>query len=147
MTNSPLVDGSLGGGSAALDFDFGERRESGVVFHRPSTVRVDASPNNDNPADGANVDGYDINDARDTKDSAPADGASETIMLPHSTHSLLFTERVLSPPFAFALSVLLVLFTCLSLSLWDNLSGGTPGNPLNVPVNVSYQVRIAQCTW
>ncbi|KAL7549956.1 hypothetical protein ACHAWF_013212 [Thalassiosira exigua] len=68
----------------------------------------------------------------------------EAITLPQSTHTLLFTERVCSVPFGFALLILAVSVTCLVLALWDNLDGQTTWSPLNVPPNVTSPVRVAK---
>ena len=68
----------------------------------------------------------------------------ETLMLPQSTHSLLFTGSVVSLPFAFAFSIVIVSYSCLALALVNNLLGGYPGNIMNVPVAVVPSVRGAQ---
>lgn len=68
----------------------------------------------------------------------------EAITLPQSTHTLLFTENVMTLPFWFAIGILTVSVACLALALTDNLDGGTAENPLKVPANVSTSVRIAQ---
>ena len=68
----------------------------------------------------------------------------EAITLPQSTHTLLFTEKVPSLPFAFAFIIYGISATCLILALIDNLDGSTAQNPLNVPANISASVRVAQ---
>ena len=127
---------------STLDFSWGERRSTGVVFHRQNarvsgTNRDGAGDRSEAPAAGS--DGEASANVRDT-----AIRKEETLMLPHSTHTLLFTEDVCSLPFFFAMFVLFVSFSCLGLALWDGLGEGSPGNPLGVPVNVSEQVRAAQ---
>lgn len=133
--------------STALDFDWGDRRGSGVVFQRQN-ARVEAIIAAEADAEaGTDGGGNNCNDAnvpRNNMRVTAVDTHGEVIMLPQSTHSLLFTEKVCSIPFGFAFVVLVVSFTCLGLALWDGLSGRVPGNPLNVPVNVSHQVRISQ---
>ncbi|KAL7552728.1 hypothetical protein ACHAWF_015965 [Thalassiosira exigua] len=91
-----------------------------------------------------------------------ASGYEDPITLTQSTHSLLFTERArsvpfafalglslwilisLSVPFAFALGILAMTDVCLVLALFNNLDGWNPRNPLNVPVGVTLDVKIAQ---
>ena len=129
---------------STLDFSWGERRSTGVVFHRQNarvsgTNRDGAGDTLRSEAPAAGGDGDASANVRDT-----AIGREETLMLPHSTHTMLFTEDVCSLPFFFAMFVLFVSFSCLCLALWDGLGEGSPGNPLGVPVNVSHQVRAAQ---
>ncbi|KAL3792962.1 hypothetical protein HJC23_010975 [Cyclotella cryptica] len=66
------------------------------------------------------------------------------INLPHSTHSLLFTEPVLSLPFWFAASTASLSFFVMILALINNRSGSTENNVYSVPVNVSPAVRASQ---
>ncbi|KAL7549894.1 hypothetical protein ACHAWF_013153 [Thalassiosira exigua] len=103
----------------------------GVVFRRQSARVVTATGRNG---------GEPPNDSmRDT--TVERQG---TIAIPQSTHCLLFTENILSLPFAFAFAILLLSMGCLGLALWDGMSLGTPGNPLGVPANVRVQVRVAE---
>ncbi|KAL7548821.1 hypothetical protein ACHAWF_012095 [Thalassiosira exigua] len=62
----------------------------------------------------------------------------ESISFPPSTHSLLFTEPVVSWPFAFAVGIAALSFSCLALSFYNNYSSG------EVPANVLSAVRAAQ---
>ena len=62
----------------------------------------------------------------------------EVITLPESTHSFLFTEPINSLPFAFAIGIAVISYTCLALSLQNNLKCGI------IPSNVDISVRIAQ---
>mmetsp|Transcript_15754 Transcript_15754/g.33903 ORF Transcript_15754/g.33903 Transcript_15754/m.33903 type:complete len:654 (+) Transcript_15754:159-2120(+) len=71
-------------------------------------------------------------------------GYEEPIVLTQSTHSFLFTEPTCSIPFAFALGIVAISYTCLILALHNNLEGNSPSNRLNVPVSVSMDVRVAQ---
>ena len=48
----------------------------------------------------------------------------EVITLPESTHSFLFTEPVNSLPFAFGVGIAGISYTCLALSLQNNLTCG-----------------------
>lgn len=66
------------------------------------------------------------------------------INLPHSTHSLLFTEPVLSFPFWFAVSTASLSFFVMLLALINNMSGSTEKNVFGVPVNVSPAVKASQ---
>ncbi|KAL7538240.1 hypothetical protein ACHAWF_009741 [Thalassiosira exigua] len=68
----------------------------------------------------------------------------EAITLPQSTHTLLITENFCSVAFGAAFSLLGISVACLVLALWDNLDGQTSLQPLNVPPNVTGQVRAAQ---
>ena len=62
-----------------------------------------------------------------------------------STHSFLFTEPTCSVPFWFAMVVIAISYTCLLLALFNNLFDDySPGNPLSVPVGVTFYVKIAQ---
>ncbi|KAL7532966.1 hypothetical protein ACHAWF_004301 [Thalassiosira exigua] len=131
--------------------------EEGPIHHGSSGV-VFRSATGTKRLSGTLVDGApDAGDAKARADEGAvllhgADGGDdderrhghEVITLPQSTHSLLFTEDVFTPPFAFAALVVFVSIGCLSLALWDNLSGGTLDNPLNVPSNVHPAVRSAQ---
>ncbi len=64
--------------------------------------------------------------------------------LPESTHTLLITEKILSIPFAFAVGVACLSFSCLLLVLLNELSKGQNGNLLSVPGGVGPGVRGAQ---
>lgn len=124
--------------SQAVTVDWGERRQSGV-FHRSSRVLVTAQTGDDTEAASD-----DKSEVPNGSNIAGDDDHHEIIKLPQSTHSFLFTEKVFSQPFFLGLSVLCVSISCLVLALFDNLSGGTPGNKLNVPANVPPAVRAAQ---
>ena len=119
---------------------WGERRQNqnGVVFHRSSRVVVAVrNGDDDNHTDDGSGSEVSIGNGIEYDDH-------EKIKLPQSTHSLLFTENIFSMPFAFALFVFFVSIACLGLALLDNLNGGSPGNPLNIPANVPPEVRAAQ---
>lgn len=142
--------------SVPLDINVGGAagwsRSSGVVFHRP-TARGSIGA-----TDGSHADNGDFDTAVGVESGDVSGGKADnsrgvrstmvdkqdTIMLPQSTHSLFFTSNVCSLPFFYAVFVLGLSLGCLALALGDNLSGGSPGNPLNVPVNVSESVRGAQ---
>ena len=61
----------------------------------------------------------------------------DPIRLSLSTHSFLFTEPTNSLPFAYAVVVMAMSYTCLSLVLVNNLEESSPRNPLNVRDSVS----------
>ena len=66
-------------------------------------------------------------------------------MLTQSTNSFLFTEPTCSMPFLFALGIVAISYTCLILALFNNIAeDNSPWNPLNIPVGVSLDVRVAQ---
>ena len=72
-------------------------------------------------------------------------GYEEPIVLTQSTHSFLFTEPTCSLPFSFALGIVAISYTCLILALFNNIyEDNPPWNPLNIPVGVSLDVRVAQ---
>jgi hypothetical protein len=66
------------------------------------------------------------------------------INLPHSTHSLLFTEPVSSFPFWFAVSTACLSFFVMILALINNTIGSSENNVYGVPVNVSPAVKASQ---
>lgn len=68
----------------------------------------------------------------------------EPILIPQSSHSLLFTEEVCSLSFAFGLGIMVLSFLSLILALLNNLGKGEPGNLLGIPVQVDSSVRGAQ---
>ncbi|KAK1742262.1 putative EGF-like domain-containing protein-like protein [Skeletonema marinoi] len=68
----------------------------------------------------------------------------DPIELTQSTHSLLFSEPINSLPYAFALMIVLMSYTCLFLACYNNMQGGSDGNRLNVPFGVEVDVRVAQ---
>jgi len=78
----------------------------------------------------------DVND--DVKD------IKNPLILPASTHTLLFTESADTLPFWFAVAVAATSFLCLSLAFTNNLLSATGSVRWNIPVNVSTSVRIAQ---
>ena len=130
---------------------WGERRSNGVLFQRQSGRIFVENDINDVAVIGGDIDHDDRRNNFTNTNNNTSNGFRSTtvdrhdmIRLPQSTHSLLFTEKVLSLPFGFAFVVLCGSFSCLLLALWDNLSGSSPENPLNVPANVSVQVRAAQ---
>lgn len=85
----------------------------------------------------------DVTDVDNIKDEKV--GSELTLELPESTHSLLFTEKTCSLPHYFAVAILIISFTCLSLAFEDNLfNAGTKDNKWNIPANVTTSVRIAQ---
>ena len=65
----------------------------------------------------------------------------EVITLPESTHSFLFTEPVNSLPFAFGVGIAGISYTCLALSLQNNLTCG------GIPNNVDVSVRVAEVSY
>ena len=71
-------------------------------------------------------------------------GHVDTLELPPSTHTLLFTQPVCSFPFIFSMGIVLLSYACLFLAWWNNLNLDDPENPFNIPVNVSIEVRVAQ---
>ncbi len=79
-----------------------------------------------------------ISDEDDEKDH------NEPILLPQSTHTLLFTEPVFSFPFIFAVIIAIMSAMCLILALMNNATHGLSGNRLSIPVNVGPAVRGAQ---
>ena len=86
-----------------------------------------------------------LNDTLHSEESNSVIGFEEPIKLTQSTYSFLFTEPVHSVPFAFAVSILLISYTCLILALVDNIYiGYTPENPFSVPVGVTGVVKTAQ---
>lgn len=68
----------------------------------------------------------------------------DPILLPQSTHSLLYTEQICSAPFNYSLLIICLSLPSLVLALVNNLSNRTPGNPLGLPVQVDTSVRITQ---
>ncbi|KAL7526685.1 hypothetical protein ACHAWF_001874 [Thalassiosira exigua] len=71
-------------------------------------------------------------------------GYEDPITLTQSTHSLLFTEKTRSIPFAFSFAIMVMTYTCLVLALLNNVGGWYPRNRFNVPVGVTLDVKIAQ---
>mmetsp|Transcript_11949 Transcript_11949/g.25217 ORF Transcript_11949/g.25217 Transcript_11949/m.25217 type:complete len:574 (+) Transcript_11949:205-1926(+) len=72
------------------------------------------------------------------------DDGVEPITLPESTHSFLFSEPICSLGFLFAAFIVLLSYASLLLALVNNVTHGTADNPLNVPYNVTFDVRISQ---
>ena len=97
-------------------------------------VEVNGDSTKESPQDVITID--------DAKESEYVE--SDPIELTRSTHSLLFTEPINSLPFAFALVIVLVSYTCLFLACHNNMQDGSKGNLLNVPFGVAVDVRIAQ---
>jgi len=76
--------------------------------------------------------------------SSSSDGG-DPLLLPQSTHSLLFIERACSIPFWFSSLIAMTSFACLGLAFENNIVGaGADGNLFGVPANVSRSVRAAQ---
>ncbi len=63
--------------------------------------------------------------------------------MPQSTHSLLFTENVLSLPFVFGFVILCISSSSLSFALIEALQADERNN-YNIPANVTFTVRGAQ---
>ncbi|KAL9184898.1 hypothetical protein ACHAXT_002675 [Thalassiosira profunda] len=77
----------------------------------------------------------------DVKDSLhPAD----PLMLPESTHSLLFIESICSLPWMFSFAIAMLSFMCLWLAFENNINSGSADNRFNIPANVTTSVRVAQ---
>lgn len=75
------------------------------------------------------------------------EGTVEPLLLPQSTHTLLFTERFCSLPYFFASFIVLLSYTCLLLVQLDSLGGDltfTEAEDWNIPTNVTREVRVAQ---
>ena len=98
-------------------------------------IMTDALEVNENASPQSAVD--------DTKEDSEY-SEPDPIQLTRSTHSLLFTEPISSIPFAFALIIVLMSYTCLFLACWYNMKDGSRGNYLNSPMGVEVDVRIAQ---
>ena len=97
-----------------------------------TTTISDATQNNFNTSGNTFDESKDAQSLREQEREA-----LDPIQLPQSTHSLLFTEPVLSVPFAFAVGILLLSFVCLALVLIGTWTS-------DVPVNVTVPVRVAQ---
>jgi len=99
------------------------------------------------PPPANDVDRLKNNESVDQNNEAvdrPLQLTRSTLGLPESTHTLLFTEPVCSPPFAFAVGIAIMSYLCLILTLENNVSDGSEGNRIDVPANVSTSVRVAQ---
>lgn len=72
------------------------------------------------------------------------DDGVEPITLPESTHSFLFSEPICSLGFLFSAFIVLLSYASLLLALVNNITHGKADNPLNVPYNVTFDVRISQ---
>ncbi|KAL7537721.1 hypothetical protein ACHAWF_005887 [Thalassiosira exigua] len=72
--------------------------------------------------------------------------SATTATLPPSTHTLFFTQPVLSLPFLFATGIVGLSYMCLWLVAFNNVFGRfhDPSNPFDVPANVTLPVRAAQ---
>jgi len=91
--------------------------------------------------------GIDVDDDDDDDDGDPDESVAEPIALPQSTHTLLFTQPATSFPFAFAVVVAFICFSCLVMALLNNLTWGGDderGDILGVPANVGFAVIAAQ---
>jgi hypothetical protein len=86
----------------------------------------------------------DYDDDRDEED--PDESLPEPIMLPQSTHTLLFTRPATSEQFAFAIVIAFICCSCLVMALVDNLknSGDDARGIISVPANVGLSVTVAQ---
>ena len=123
---------------------------SGLVFRSFNKTYDDA--NNEQPKDlqlngNGNLSNGNLSPQDDVDDIKEEDSEytePDPIELVRSTHSFLFTEPINSLPFAFGIIIALMSYTCLFLACYNNMRGGSPENPLNVPVDVSIDVRIAQ---
>ena len=60
-------------------------------------------------------------------------GFEDPITLSRSTHSFLFTERADSVPFFFGVAIMAVSYICLILVMLNNILGGDPDNPFELP--------------
>jgi len=70
----------------------------------------------------------------------------ESVKLPESTHTLLFTQPACSIPFLFSVGIVILTYGCLILTGYK-ITGGNfqdPSNRWNLPVNVTWEVRTAQ---
>ncbi|KAL7533329.1 hypothetical protein ACHAXR_009453 [Thalassiosira sp. AJA248-18] len=74
----------------------------------------------------------------DGDDDDSQDFREESLTLPESTHSFLFTEPVCSVPFLFSLGIAAISYGCLALALINNVKSGY------IPTNVVVSVRVAQ---
>ena len=97
-----------------------------------ATTISDATENNFNTSGNTFDESKDAQSLREQEIEA-----LDPIQLPQSTHSLLFTEPVLSVPFAFAVGIMLLSFVCLALVLIGTWMS-------EIPVNVTVAVRVAQ---
>ncbi len=112
----------------------------------PDSSSSSLSGRNDNEQSATNDDPRKLlHGTPHSEESSSIIGFEEPIMLTQSAYSFLFTEPVHSLPFAFAVGILLISYTCLILALVDNLYVGyTAENPLSVAVGVTAVVKTAQ---
>ncbi|KAL3800886.1 hypothetical protein ACHAW5_002037 [Stephanodiscus triporus] len=82
----------------------------------------------------------------DDEEGDPDESVPEPITLPESTHTLLFTQPATSVPFAFAVAIAIVCYTCFVMALVNNLQSDSDvkNTVYRVPANVSMSVRTAQ---
>jgi len=110
---------------------------------------VDDNTKNEAPTPRASSDADNLNDVAvdhlfDDSLDQKEEIVNHELQLPPSTHTLFFTEKICSLPYAFAIGIAIMSCLCLILVLANNLDGGSEGNPFNVPANVSTSVRAAQ---
>jgi hypothetical protein len=119
------------------------RHDFAADFHSSAAAAAIAAPaeidsggvdSPKNATEGDAVGAVDTND--DTKDEA-----FDSIMLPESTHTLLFTEPIKSNAFEFSVTIAGMSILCLFLALMNN--GITNGNA-RIPANVGVAVKVAQ---
>lgn len=115
---------------------------SGLVFRSIKTNDANSGQAKDLQfmTDSLEINGSAADDTKEDSEYSEPD----PIELTQSTHSLLFSEPINSLPFAFALIIVLMSYTCLILACWNNMQGGYQGNRLNAPMGVEVDVRIAQ---
>jgi len=119
--------------------EWGQRRQSGRIFHRRSSSRSVAVSVVEDGGGGEENDTEQIisTSCNDNDDH------EETIQLPQSTHCLLFTENICSLPFAVALAVAFISMSCLILALFDNITL-FDNEFQSIPANIPPEVRAAQ---
>jgi len=122
---------------AAGRHDFADFHSSAAASAIAASTEIDSgdvdSPKN--TKEEAVVGAVDVAD--DTKDEA-----FDSIMLPESTHTLLFTEPINSNAFEFSVSIAGLSILCLLLALTNN--GITNNRFAQIPANVGIAVKIAQ---
>ena len=120
--------------------EWGQRRQSGRIFHRRSSSRSVAVSVVE---DGGGGEENDTEQIISTSCNHDDDEHEETIQLPQSTHCLLFTENICSLPFAVALAVAFISMSCLILALFDNITL-FDNEFQSIPANIPPEVRAAQ---
>ena len=89
---------------------------------------------------GAGGDSYVVTADIDTNDETK-DVEFDSITLPESTHTLLFTEPINSRAFEFAIAICALSILCLLLALTNN---GITNGLTRIPPNVGIAVKVAQ---